>query len=52
MPPHLKNFYGNPEIAAALQEIIRGGRIPRTMLFSGLEALAKRHSRSGRTPKE
>jgi len=37
MPAPFENFYGNPEIAAALQEMIRGGRIPQTILFSGPE---------------
>ena len=41
MPAPFENFYGNPEIAAALQEMIRGGRTPQTMLFSGPEGIGK-----------
>jgi len=35
------SFYGNPEIAAALAEMIRGGKIPQTLLFSGPEGIGK-----------
>ncbi len=36
-----KNFYGNSGVAAALAEMIRGQRIPQTLLFSGPEGLGK-----------
>src|SRR5579863_2364688 len=35
------NFYGNAEVAAALREMIRGARIPQTLLFSGPEGIGK-----------
>ena len=41
MPAPFENFYGNPEVATALQEMIRGGRIPQTLLFSGPEGIGK-----------
>ena len=41
MTPPFEHFHGNPEIAAALGEMIRGGRIPQTLLFSGPEGIGK-----------
>ncbi len=35
------NFYGNADTAAALAEMIRGHRIPQTLLFSGPEGIGK-----------
>lgn len=35
------NFYGNPEVVSALEEMIRGARIPQTLLFSGPEGIGK-----------
>jgi DNA polymerase III subunit delta' len=36
-----QNFFGNAQVAAALEEMIRGGRIPQTLLFSGPEGIGK-----------
>jgi DNA polymerase-3 subunit delta' len=37
----LENFYGNSGIAATLAEMIRGARIPQTLLFAGPEGVGK-----------
>jgi DNA polymerase-3 subunit delta' len=37
----LRDFYGNPESVRALEEMIRGGRIPQTLLLSGPEGIGK-----------
>lgn len=37
----IENFHGNAAVAAALEEMIRGGRIPQTLLFSGPEGVGK-----------
>ncbi|HEY1759920.1 MAG TPA: DNA polymerase III subunit delta' C-terminal domain-containing protein [Bryobacteraceae bacterium] len=34
-------FQGNPDVVAALEEMIRGERIPQTLLFSGPEGVGK-----------
>lgn len=36
-----ENFYGNSAVAAALAEMVRGRRIPQTLLFSGPEGVGK-----------
>src|SRR5579883_1762820 len=36
-----EGFYGNPEVTTALEEMIRSGRIPQTLLFSGPEGIGK-----------
>jgi DNA polymerase-3 subunit delta' len=36
-----ENFYGNSGVAAALGEMVRGQRIPQTLLFSGPEGVGK-----------
>jgi DNA polymerase-3 subunit delta' len=36
-----ENFYGNSGVAAALAEMVRGKRIPQTLLFSGPEGVGK-----------
>src|SRR5580700_8233924 len=41
MQSSFDNFYGNAEVAAALFEMIRGARIPQTLLFSGPEGIGK-----------
>ena len=41
MQTSFENFYGNAEVAAALLEMIRGARIPQTLLFSGPEGIGK-----------
>jgi DNA polymerase-3 subunit delta' len=38
---YLEHFYGNPEIAATLEDAIRRERIPQTLLFSGPEGVGK-----------
>ncbi len=37
----LENFFGNPAAADALEDMIRRGRIPQTLLFSGPEGVGK-----------
>jgi DNA polymerase III subunit delta' len=37
----LENFFGNAAVAAALDETIRGSRIPQTLLLSGPEGVGK-----------
>jgi DNA polymerase-3 subunit delta' len=36
-----ENFYGNPEVGATLEQMVRGQRIPQTLLFSGPEGVGK-----------
>jgi DNA polymerase-3 subunit delta' len=41
MSAPFEGFYGNADTAAALAEMIRGHRIPQTLLFSGPEGIGK-----------
>lgn len=41
MQAPFESFYGNPDVATALREMIRGERIPQTLLFSGPEGIGK-----------
>jgi len=36
-----EHYHGNPAVAATLEEMIRGERIPQTLLFSGPEGVGK-----------
>jgi DNA polymerase III subunit delta' len=41
VPCGLENFFGNQSVAHALEEMIRGERIPQTLLLSGPEGVGK-----------
>lgn len=41
MQTPFQDFFGNAPVAAALAEMIRAGRIPQTLLFSGPEGIGK-----------
>jgi DNA polymerase-3 subunit delta' len=41
VPAMFDNFYGNPTVAQALQEMARRGRIPQTILLDGAEGVGK-----------
>ena len=41
VPCGLENFHGNGDVAAALEEMIRGERISQTLLLSGPEGVGK-----------
>lgn len=36
-----ENFWGNPQAASALEQMVRSGRVPQTMLFAGPEGVGK-----------